>query len=143
MSSPDAGAVRSEVDARGLDIGNRVRTAAKATASASGLLYVDSGSTLAETTVTASKPVYIDSSSVPQTGAIPFSMPVSGGTVTTTTFFTITGASTLSTDLLLTYPIVSGAAASSTTQGYIKVSIVDSADNLTDGDYYIPVVTLA
>ena len=143
MSSPSADAVRAEADAGAMIIGNKVRAATKLPVTASQIPYVDSSSQLASITMTASKPVYINSSSVPATGAIPFSMPVSGGADTSVTFFTITGASTSSDDLLLTYPIVSGAAGSSTTKGYIKVSIVDSADNLTDGDYYIPVVTLA
>ena len=143
MSSPSADAVRAEADAGAMIIGNKVRAATKLPTTASALPYVDSDSALAATTVTASKPVYIDSSKVPQTGAIPFSLPVSGGTTTSVTFFSITGASTLSDDLQMTYPLVAGAAVTTFTKtGFIKVNITDSAGNLTDGDHYIQIGTL-
>ena len=96
MSSPSGDALKLEVDAGKMKVGNQVLASTGLPVTANALPYADSASTLAVTTVTASKPVYINSSSVPQTGAFPFSVPVSGLPATSTAFVDVTGFSSLS-----------------------------------------------
>ena len=108
------------------------------------LPYVDSVGKLAATGVTASKPVYIDSSSVPQTGALPFAIPLSAGaTDSGFSTWTITGRATGSADELMHLNLVLGANATSTIAGFIRTTITDGAGVITDGAYYIPFYTLA
>jgi hypothetical protein len=144
MSSPSADAVKTEIDQSKMKVGNIITATTGLPTTASALPYVDSASKLAATAVTASKPVYINSSSIPQTGAIPFSVPVSLGTSTTATFLNVTGYSTASADTMMTFPLVAGGNVTTFTKtGFIKVTVTDTAGNLTDGDHYIQIGTLS
>lgn len=91
--------------------------------------------------VTASKPLYADSSSNLASGAVPFSVPITPST-STTTFLNLTG--TASADVLTTNFVVDGASGATTftKKGYIKVSVTDSGAVGTNGDYYIQIGTL-
>lgn len=141
--TPDA--VREEIRENAIVVGNPVKTAAKLKALASYLLYSDSNSDFATSAITASKPVYIDSSSVPQTGDLPFAMPVDvSGQATTSAVLKFTGRATASgsNDLGLTL-VAGGAVTTFTATGYVRVQIVDSAGILTDGFHYVQVGSLA
>ena len=140
-STPDG--LKAEIDAGKMAIGNPVVTSTGAPATASSLPYIDSSSQLARTAVTASKPVYIDSNSVPQTGGFPFGIVVTGVEATQAAVFDITAVTTLSAAEIMHETIVSGAATSLTTTGFLRIKITDTADNLTDGFYYVPFGTLA
>lgn len=139
--TPDA--VREEIVENSLVVGNPVKTAAKLKALGSYLIYSDSNSNFASSEITASKPVYTDSSSVPQTGAFPFAVPMSAAS-TTAAFLDVTGASTLSATGPLNNSLVSGGAVTTfTATGYVRVTITDDGGNITSGQHYIQVGTLA
>lgn len=107
------------------------------------LTYVSSAGKLAATGVTASKPVYIDSSSVPQTGGFPFTVPMLGGTLTTSTaIMSIQGSATGSDDELMHLTLVKGANATATIGGFFRATITDDAGVITTGSYYVPFYTL-
>lgn len=97
--------------------------------------------TFLNATPAVSKPVYVDSSSKLQAGAVPFSLPITPSSATVT-FLNVTGAAT--SDVMTTNVVVDGAggATTFTKKGYIKISITDTGDVMTDGDYYIQVGTL-
>lgn len=96
------------------------------------------------TNATASQPVYADSGSNFAAGAIPFSLPLTGAASTTQTFWDITGTSTLSgSNDLGSQFVVGSAVTTATVTGYVKVTLTDSGGNITDGDHYLPVYTLA
>lgn len=88
------------------------------------------------TVVTASKPIYADSASKLASGALPFSVPITPST-STTTFLTATGTAT--SDLMTANVVVdgTGGATTFTKKLYLKVSVVDSGAVATNGDYYI------
>lgn len=140
-------AIQAQIEALARDIraGETVKTSTGATGTASTILYADSSSQLAQGgAVTASKPVYVDSSSVPQGGDFPFAVPVSGLTSTTATFLALTGQSTLSgTNDLGSNLVVASAVTTFTETAYIRVTLTDDGGNVTDGDHYIAVGTLA
>jgi hypothetical protein len=143
MSSPTPDSVRTELEADKMKIGNFVKASTGAYTDASQVLYVDSNKKLAGTAVTASKPVYIDSSSIPQTGAFPFACVITGASNSGMSVLDVTGYSTLSSDQIEHVTLVAGAAASLTTTGFLRISIADSAGNITAGQYYIPYGTLS
>ncbi len=128
----------------GMRIGKAIVDDSSEASITSAVLYADSSGNLGKTTVTASKPVYVDSSSVPQTAAFPFTVPISSGTTTSTTFLSLTGTSTGEANTAMTYPLVLGSSVTTFTKtGFIKVTITDSAGNLTNGDHYIQIGTLS
>ncbi len=125
MGTPGIDALDAKINALGLFIGN--------------IVYSGDMATMA----TASKPLYVDASNKLAAAAIPFSLPVSGGTVTSATFFNITGASTGEANTQMTYPLVAGGNVTTFTKtGFIKVTVTDSAGNVTNGDHYIQIGTL-
>lgn len=91
--------------------------------------------------VTASKLIYADSASKMASGAVPFSVPITPST-STTTFLTATGTAT--SDLMTANVVVDGAggATTFTKKLYLKVSVVDSGAVATNGDYYVQLGTL-
>lgn len=122
MSTPTPDGLKKEIEENANVVGNPVKLATLAPA-------------------TASKPIYVDSNSKLAAGAIPFSVPITPSTATTT-FLNVTGTGTA--DVMTTNVVVDGAggATTFTKAGYIKVSITDTGDVMTDGDYYIQVGTL-
>lgn len=113
-------------------------------ATTDSLTYIDADGKLAATEITASKPVYTDSNSVPQTGSIPFAIPLAAG-ATDSGFSTlsISGRATGSANDLMHLNLVKGSNATATIAGYYRVTVADAAGVITDGDYYAPFYTLA
>jgi len=126
MSSITPDAVRAEIVENALVAGNPVKTSAKIKA-------------------VASMPMYVDSSSNFASGALPFSMPINVTSVSTTaTFLTLTGNSSLSGSADMTLTLVAGSAVTTVTKAaFIRVTLSDSAGNITAGDYYIQLNTLS
>lgn len=145
MSSITPDGAREEIAENALVVGNPVKNSSKVQNVTSSLVFADSNSKLARTAVTASKPVYIDSSSVPQTGALPFAMPVDvSGQGTTSAVASFVGTSTLSGTADMTLTFVAGSAFTTFTKtGAIRVQIVDASGNLVDGAHYIQLGSLS
>lgn len=119
--------LKARIEALGLKIGNEVLESSTGLAtSVSKLLYVDSDKRLAG-------------------GNIPFMIPMHAG-VTDTSYaaMEVKGSSTLSADEIMHQTLVAGAGVTTFTKtGFIRVKIVDSAGNLTDGYHYIQIGTLS
>ena len=122
MSTPTPDGLKKEIEENSNVVGNPVKASDN-------------------TPATASKPIYVDSSSDLASGAFPFSVPITPSAATVT-FLNVTGTGTA--DVMTSNVVVdgTGGATTFTKKGYIKVSITDTGDVLTDGDYYIQVGTL-
>ena len=74
-----------------------------------------------------------------QNGTAPLSRLVITGVANTATgFASFTGASTLTANDIMHQTLVDGAGVTTFTKtGFLRVSIVDTAGNITDGDHYI------
>lgn len=118
-------AVNQQIESRGLREGNPIKTANAGASTASSPLYVDSNSKLA-------------------VGGFPFAVSLLAG-VTDTSFsaLSITGQSTGTAADAMHQTLVSGALASFTAAGFVRVTVTDSAGNITSGAYYVPFGTLA
>ena len=124
--TPPIDSLDAKINKIGLKVGNKVLDSA-------GL----------DTTTVSTTP-YVDSSGNLAIGAVPFTLPVSGGATTSATFLKFTGASTGEANTQMTYPLVLGSNVTTFTKtGFVKVAIVDSSGNLTDGDHYIQIGTLS
>jgi len=64
-------------------------------------------------------------------------------TATAAALLSLTGYSTLSGENDLGTTLVAGGTASFTITGFARATLTDSGGNITNGDYYIPVGTLA
>ena len=80
-----------------------------------------------------------------QDGTRPLSrLVITGVADTGTSFSSLTGASTLTDNDIMHQTLVAGAGVTTLTySGFARVSIVDQAGNITNGDYYIPFGTLS
>lgn len=124
MSEMSNEAVQASIEARGVRVGNTVKTAAGGVA-------------------VASTPFYVDTNSQVATGNIPFPIPLfAGATDTSFSALSVSGSATLSANEIMHQTLVQGSAGSLTTTGFIRVTITDNAGNLTNGAYYIPFGTL-
>lgn len=123
MGTPGIDALDAKINALGLITGNIVYSSDLATKA------------------TASKPIYVDSASKLAAAALPFSVPITPAT-STTTFLTATGTATA--DVMTTNVVKDGSSGATTftKAGYLKVTITDTGSVLTNGDYYIQVGTL-
>lgn len=95
--------------------------------------------------VTASQPMYVDSASKLATGGFPFAVPLISGTVDTSfSAMAITGASTNTANDIFHQTLVDGASVTTFTKtGFIRVTVTDSAGNITSGAHYIQVGSLS
>ena len=134
-----ADGARGEIAENAIAVGNPVKASTKLHNQSSSLLYSDSSSNLATKAVTASKPVYIDSSSVPQTGTIPFALPINQAT-TTSPMFDLTGNG--GAGILTQTLVAAGEVTTFTVTGYVRVLITDDGNQVTDGSYYIAFGTI-
>jgi hypothetical protein len=94
---------------------------------------------------TASTLIYSDSSGKLAQGNIPFAVPLHAG-VTDTSYsaLDIKGSSTLTANDIMHQTLVAGAGVTTFTKtGFIRVTITDSAGNITDGAHYIQIGTLS
>lgn len=92
----------------------------------------------------ASVPLYSDSNSKLAAGGFPFALQLLAG-VTDTSFSVaaITGSSTGSANELMHQTLVDGAQVTTFTKtGFLRVTITDSAGNITNGAHYIQIGTL-
>lgn len=92
----------------------------------------------------ASVPLYSDSNSKLAVGGFPFALQLLAG-VTDTSFSVaaITGSSTGSANELMHQTLVDGAQVTTFTKtGFLRVTITDSAGNITNGAHYIQIGTL-
>lgn len=78
-----------------------------------------------------------------QDGTTAFSEVQVTATATSAALLSLTGYSSLSGENDLGLTLVAGATASHTVTGFVRVKLTDSGGNITGGDYYIPVGTLA
>lgn len=80
-----------------------------------------------------------------QAGTSPLSRLVITGVANTgTSIGSITGATTLTANDIMHQTLVAGSGVTTLTYaGFARVSIVDQAGNITNGDYYIPFGTLS
>jgi hypothetical protein len=117
--------VAQTIEARGLREGNPMKTANAGTS-------------------TASSPLYIDSQSKIAVGGFPFAVSFLAG-VTDTSFSaqSFTGSSTGTAADAMHQTLVSGALASFTASGFVRVTVTDNAGNITNGSYYVPFGILA
>lgn len=145
MPTQDNNSLEALIRKLGLRIGKAIVDDSSEASITSAVLYADASGNLAKTSVSASKPVYIDSSSVPQTGSLPFSLPiVANGTSTTQSFLNLTGSSSESGTNDMGLQLVKGSDYTTFTKsGAIRITITDSAGNLVNGDHYIQLGTLS
>lgn len=124
MSTPSGDAVRDEIRENALVAGNPVKDSSKITVTTSRGLYADSSGNLAS--------------------VAPFPLAVSSSEGTTTAVLSLTGASTLSASGPLTNTLViSSAVTTATIAGYARVTVTDSAGNVSTSNYYVPFYTIA
>lgn len=125
MSTPTADGLKAEIDAGKMAIGNKVVTVSGAISTISSNVFIDANGGL-------------------DSGALPFTIPLFAGlTDTSFSVMSIRGQATLTAADAMHQTLVSGAATSLTTVGFLRVTITDDAGNLTNGAYYIPFGTLA
>lgn len=124
MSTPSGDAVRDEIRENALVAGNPVKDSNKLAVTTAQGLYQTSTGVLASGT--------------------PFPIQVTSAQATTTALLSLAGASTLSASGPLTNTIVAGSAVTTATiAGYARVTVTDSAGNVTTSEYFVPFYTLS
>jgi hypothetical protein len=124
MSTPSGDSLRQEIVENALVVGNPVKDASKIALINANSVYVDANGVMA---------------AVP-----PMPITVTSAQATTTALMNLSGASTLSATGPLTNTLVVGSAVTTATiAGYARVTITDSAGNVTTSQYYVPFYTLA
>ena len=122
MSTPSGDSVRAEIVENALVAGNPVKTSAKAPA-------------------TASQPVYVDSSSNMASGAFPFAIPFSAQA---TTDSALSVAGTPNGNIMTQTLVAAASATTVTSAGFVRMTIVSANEAImSSGSYYIQVNTLA
>ena len=125
MSTESNDSLNAKILAMRLQIGNEVLGSNGLVGSPSMLLYADSAGKLAQ-------------------GNIPFMVPLHAGVSNTGySVMEIKGYSTLTDNDIMHQTLVAGAGVTTFTKtGFIRVNIIDSAGNITDGSHYIQIGTL-
>lgn len=127
MSTPSTDGLKQELDAGRMKVGNNPVDA--------------NGFALTGTNV--STVPYIDSAGTWQVA--PIALPLMAGVISTSnSVLSIQGASTLTANDIMHQTLVAGAGVTTfTSTGFLRVTVTDSAGNITSGQHYIQIGTLS
>lgn len=122
MSTPSTDALKQEIDAGRMRVGNQVQLASGLPAATSAPIYTDSSGNLA---VGDTFPLVSNIASTASAG------------------FSIRGQATGTANDLMHLTLVAGANATATIAGYVRTNVTDDAGVITSGAYYMPFYTLS
>lgn len=148
MSSPTPDALKAEQEIANsslMKVGNEILAVSGSSRTTYALLYSDADKKMAELALDPSNPLFVGSDNLPKSAGFPFAVPLHAGVeATSNSILAIEGRSTYSADEIMHQTLVDGAGVTTFTKtGFVRVSIIDNAGNITNGAHYIQIGTLS